>query len=594
MTEYAAVMKNDGWILNGQPIVFGKRGRIIDGVQRLYAAIEANANFETLVVYGVDERLRHTIDQHAKRSYQNVLESRGWRDAGAIVRTASWLLRYRRGVVGLPPTRARSISWVAIDRFLAEQPAIRHGVEMAKGAPAGSPLPALAREVVAALACAANKGDEARLFLEDLTYGVSGGAVTAAQRPGQALALQARQLRSNGAPLRDMTAIGFALLAFDDHLAGRPGRLYQWKPDYAGVELRDNGRPVHWNAEFPVNLGTPCPSFVPESLRPRGRAESQGDSARAPTLTQEFDFDRPSPAFAGAAGDDASLFGAAAPVAPSRWRDIAARSDLAQVDVKIETLTPQRAREWLATFNYNNRRLQTSNVDSFVRDMRNGDWRLNGQPLCFSAEGRLINGQHRLQACAEAGVEIAFLVARGLPDEAFATYDIQARKSVSALQDQADDEAAEKTDDDESDAAPKPLVNVDPRVLDAAAKLLWESERGGKVRGVLPTSSEILATLERHPRLRDGYAQARRMKNIASSGVMTYVIYVVMSEDAKLGADFLASLETGENLTRKNPLLKLRDAILSDRAGRARRDASAHLLEVWRAYLDWRVRTDGR
>lgn len=597
VSEYAAIMKSDGWVLNGQPIVFGKRGRVIDGVQRLFACVEADTPFDTALVYGVEEAIAHTIDQHARRSFQNVLESRGIRDAGAIVRIASWMLRYQRGEAGLPASRARAISWVRIDRFISEHPEIQDGIEIALRSPRMSAVPATAREIVAVFGCAAGKSEEVRRFINDLSYGAKDKGLTGANRPGHTLGLQAWNMRAAGAPLRGATAIALTLLAFQDHLDGKPGRFHEWKPDYAGVELRPNGRPVHWRHDFPPNFNMPVPAFIPVGLRPMPELISSRDSSGRQMVTMRS-FEAPAldlaSASSPAARTEASLFDGTPGTLAESYRRMAANAAIETLDMRIETVTPDMAREWLATFNFKNRRIQKTNVGSFVRDMRNGRWKLNGQPICFSVERRLINGQHRLEACAEADIPIDFLVMRGLPDEAFATYDIQARKAVVAdLHDQLIDDDA--TNDPNDPQAAMPVYsggNVDNRVIDAAAKLLWEDERGGRQIGVQPTSSEILDTLKRHPQLSDGYAQARRMKHIGSSGVMTYLIYAVTRENPEIANDFLEALERGAGLTVENPLLRKRDEILANRSGRQRRDTARHLLSVWRDYAAWRQRKD--
>lgn len=59
-------------------------------------------------------------------------------------------------------------------------------------------------------------------------------------------------------------------------------------------------------------------------------------------------------------------------------------------------------------------------VARYRDDMVHGRWMFDGAPLRFSDTGRLLDGQHRLHALAEAGpgVVIRFLVVEGLPPEA--------------------------------------------------------------------------------------------------------------------------------------------------------------------------------
>lgn len=63
--------------------------------------------------------------------------------------------------------------------------------------------------------------------------------------------------------------------------------------------------------------------------------------------------------------------------------------------------------------------------------MREGKWRINGEPICFDKEGNLINGQHRLEAVVSAQVPIVSLVVRGVDAEAFVTYDAGLTRKLS-------------------------------------------------------------------------------------------------------------------------------------------------------------------
>mgnify|MGYP001765623909 CR=1 FL=1 len=592
VNEYAAVMRNGGWVFNGQPIVFSDKGHLIDGFQRLFACIQADTPFDTAIVYGVDPAAAHTIDQHARRSYQNVLESRGWRNVGAIVRVAAWLLRYRRGDVGMPPSKARSISWVRLDRFIADHPAIREGVDLAIRITHSSPVPAFAREIVAVIGCALGRKEDTIQFLKDLTpheeLSLSGNL-----RPGQALTLQARMMRSNGLPLPTLHAIALTLLAFDDHLCQRPAVTYEWKADFGDAPLRDDGRPSSWvGANVTQNIGLPTPESFPAELRPLPTTSKTsktgirissftvdaGALSKSATASPRVSYEQSERA----PMDETALFDDQPGTLASNLRRLAAESP-STVSMKIVTVSPAKAQEWLSSFNYKNRRLQKTNVSSFVRDMRAGEWRLNGQPICFSTENRLINGQHRLEAVSEAGVDIDVLVMTGLADEAFATYDMQARKPV-ALNLPGD----EADDAEDGKSARRSLARTYEPVIEAAAKMLWRDENDGYRSGMRVTASEVRDTLKRHPKLVDGYQQARRMFHIASNGVMTYLIYVVTKEDPVIGQEFLDSLDSGANLSANNPLLKARDTIIAARAKRSRLDASKNLKEVWRTYYAWR------
>ncbi|MDK8732557.1 hypothetical protein [Bifidobacterium breve] len=93
-----------------------------------------------------------------------------------------------------------------------------------------------------------------------------------------------------------------------------------------------------------------------------------------------------------------------------------------KITAKVETITPDIAKTMLGE-NVNNRRISHDNVNMFAREMRNGEWRFNGEAIKFSKDGRLLDGQHRLLAVIAADKPLTTLVIRGLEDETQQTMD---------------------------------------------------------------------------------------------------------------------------------------------------------------------------
>ena len=81
------------------------------------------------------------------------------------------------------------------------------------------------------------------------------------------------------------------------------------------------------------------------------------------------------------------------------------------------TITPQMASEMLS-HNMRNRRLSDSRVKSYAKDILNGKWTDTPTPIAFSAEGVLIDGQHRLSAVVVANTPVKMMVAYDVPTDA--------------------------------------------------------------------------------------------------------------------------------------------------------------------------------
>jgi hypothetical protein len=82
-------------------------------------------------------------------------------------------------------------------------------------------------------------------------------------------------------------------------------------------------------------------------------------------------------------------------------------------DATIELVTPELARHWLLK-NNNNRNVSKPTVAKYARDIKSGDWGFTADPIRFSRDGDLLDGQHRLMACVLADVNFSTLVVRNL------------------------------------------------------------------------------------------------------------------------------------------------------------------------------------
>jgi len=96
----------------------------------------------------------------------------------------------------------------------------------------------------------------------------------------------------------------------------------------------------------------------------------------------------------------------------------------------VMEITPEIAAEML-THNIGNRRLRTTAVLQYASDMAAGRWHADADgPIVFDWNGRLINGQHRLYACIEAGVSFTARVNRGADPSSYDVIDQGARRSA--------------------------------------------------------------------------------------------------------------------------------------------------------------------
>jgi hypothetical protein len=81
-------------------------------------------------------------------------------------------------------------------------------------------------------------------------------------------------------------------------------------------------------------------------------------------------------------------------------------------------ISPQAAENIIKALNIGNRRVRRVLVEYLKAQIRNGEWQEDHpQKIIFSAKPRLIDGQHRLIAIVEAGIEVVAGVVLGARDE---------------------------------------------------------------------------------------------------------------------------------------------------------------------------------
>lgn len=227
-----------------------------------------------------------------------------------------------------------------------------------------------------------------------------------------------------------------------------------------------------------------------------------------------------------------------------------------------ETITVRRAEDYLR-FNQGNRAVSAKHIEGIVRDIRKGRWMMNAQPICFGQSGRLLNGQHRLSAVIEAGEPIDVLVLRGVPDEAWRTYDVQPRRALEI-----------NTPEEFGDG---PLVS-------AAVTHLWRRHyRPEGTRSARPTGAEQSAILAVYPNLPELRTWARQVALLIRPSAALYLAAVISREGGAAGRRFLKDLRDGSELPSADPVLRLRARLAGMRRARASADEVIDAtLAVWK------------
>lgn len=261
----------------------------------------------------------------------------------------------------------------------------------------------------------------------------------------------------------------------------------------------------------------------------------------------------------------------------------------AEIRAEMTEVTPAPAKEWtrrheeVVALNRaanggkarDNRPLRLDDVAAYARDMKAGNWDRNGETVKIAWDETVVDGQHRLYACQQAGVPFWTLVVHGVDPKAQDTVDTGIRRKLN-------DQLA--------------IANEKNAVVLASVSrwaLRWtRGHRGGTARGQFnPTHAEVLAFLAATPRLRDAAAFAVRarqsFKSVRGSAYgMAWMLFTGLDDVA--AAVFFEHLLTGADLPMGHPALAFRQRIWNARENDERLSEQEQLALMVVAWNAWR------
>ena len=103
-----------------------------------------------------------------------------------------------------------------------------------------------------------------------------------------------------------------------------------------------------------------------------------------------------------------------------------------EIEQKVMPISPKRAKEWLEK-NTVNRPLRNWWVKELASRMQKGQWKLSPEPIVFSRDGRMLDGQHRSWAIIESGMTVMMSVAIVEDDSVFDVLDQGVTRSNSDI-----------------------------------------------------------------------------------------------------------------------------------------------------------------
>jgi hypothetical protein len=236
-------------------------------------------------------------------------------------------------------------------------------------------------------------------------------------------------------------------------------------------------------------------------------------------------------------------------------------------------VTPEMAETWLGR-NARNRNMKQRLVERYARDMKNGEWRYTGESIKFSESGRLLDGQHRLQAIILAETPITVEVVRDLPDEAQDFMDTGMKRTASDM---------------------LAIHGMTHTVMAAAAaRLALGVEAGyGEPSHFTATHAEVRNWMAENPEISRSCSIAHQYAKRADCrpSVVAYSHYMMSRIDEEEADAFWAAAGTKAGLPEGDPILAMTWKFADIRRNNQRLRSGAYLSMIYRA---WNARREGK
>lgn len=244
------------------------------------------------------------------------------------------------------------------------------------------------------------------------------------------------------------------------------------------------------------------------------------------------------------------------------------------IKTDVVTITPRLARKLLEQ-NIQNRKVSPANLGKIKLIMERGEWELNGEAIKIAKDGRVLDGQHRLMAAAETETTFQTLIVYGLDDEVQETMDSGKSRTVADVLALRGYKNASRLA-----AIVVAIIRSEQWNLRVAA--------GGHTAYVV-TPRQVVERLQTEPSLEETFPAIRPVLAVGLSsrtaGLLYYTFSKIDAEDAQF---FFDKLTHGDISDRENPILVLRNLLLSmkqdKRGSRNLTVVAALVIKAWNKF----------
>jgi len=230
-----------------------------------------------------------------------------------------------------------------------------------------------------------------------------------------------------------------------------------------------------------------------------------------------------------------------------------------EITSKVVIVTPSLAVEYLSN-QIKNRPLSALRVDKYAKDITNDRWMVTHQGLAFDYDGRLIDGQHRLNAIIKANKPVKMIASFNVDPSTFIVFDTGGNRKPSdiiALEGYASRVARM--------ASASIVYCINYELGFAPSKGLPKSIGNANVAVInyFKNNIGIMASAEYIA----GYPRRDTLVPDSVSCFIHYQIQKKYSERNDIANDFIRQLLTGDNLPAESVIAELRRQLMASRMG---------------------------
>jgi len=237
-------------------------------------------------------------------------------------------------------------------------------------------------------------------------------------------------------------------------------------------------------------------------------------------------------------------------------------------------ITPDIALAYLG-MNNGNRPLNELHVSNLAGAMTRGEWMFNGDSIRMTKSGKLIDGQHRLNAIIKCGLPQKIMVVTGLDDDAFLTIDCgRARGAQDSLAIQGYQ-------------ATTTLATTARYLLNIISGTSLCNQTGRSKS----TSTQVLNVIKKYPDLQTSakYGASKKARKYFGPALLSFCHYWFIKHDYVAGTCFFQEIESGDYSYKNSPVLALKEKLVDNAVSNKklqRDEKAAYVFAAFNKYME--------